>query len=280
MSANKNNKHQQKPEQTESVLERIVDNQNAGSVQQGHQLSESELARLVQYATNKELNQKQQLLDRLENKRGVLSFWYLKMPMRVLNVRSIADNQRFIHDTLRTIRSPQCPVCNQGLMMHDLNEVPMNGKVRWFCSNEAECDFDIMAEPSSNVMGMAGIENALAIAAPQIGRAKWQALTEEEKEELIEAHLLRAITYRNFLVVLFVIYFAELVLNLWWAAIMMLGFLALTGLLSVKWAYRAWQVKTGNLFTQKSMFFHWLKSARHYYSIDWVDEQDDGDNKK
>lgn len=234
-------------------------------------LSEAELIRLIRLQEAKAHTARQTpLLERMENRKGFMNFWYLKVPMRVLNVRSISDNQKFITDTLRTMRSPQCPICNKGILMHNLTEIPQDGKVLWFCSNQKTCMFGVMAEPSSKVLDMGGIEDVLQESVHVLGRNRWAALSEEEKEELIESHLFKGVLYRNFSIALIVILLIQCMFHLWVSVLMVGGLTALTALLSLKWCYRAWQIKTGNVYPQQSLFLEWVRTAHRYYSLDWV----------
>lgn len=234
-------------------------------------LTQTDLYALARLQEQKTQQTKAPLLQRLEQRKGFLNFWYIKVPLRVLNVNTISQNQKFIHDTLRTLRSPQCPMCNKGILMHDLAEVPVGGNVRWFCSEQPSCMFSVLATPSSHVMGMSGLDEVLQQSVHVLGRDRWAALSEEEKNELIENHLFKGILYRNFSIALAAILLIQCALGAWLSILMTFGLTALTLLLSFKWCYRAWQIKTGNVFPQESLFFEWLKTAEQYYSLEWVD---------
>lgn len=212
-------------------------------------------------------------IERAKESRGFLSFWYLKVPLKVLNVESIGQSQRFINDNLRAMRSPQCPLCSKGIMMHNLSEAPVGGKVLWFCSNDVGCSYSILAEPSTGLLGMSGIEKALSKSVSILGVEKWNSLTQEDKDMLVREHLFKAVLYRAFSIPLAVMVLVQSYMNLWLSLFLVIGLLLLSLLLSLKWGYRAWQVKTGNLFKQDGLFLEWIKTAPKYYSVDWVDAQ-------
>lgn len=240
------------------------------------QLDENQLLELA-YLQN-QIAEKRTLLDNIYEKKGIFHYWYVKMPTQVLNVGSIRDNQRFINDTVRTLSSPMCPICSNGLMMYNLSSEPINGKVRWFCSNKS-CTFKIWAEPATGSILMDGINKALKENVGELGKGRWESLSEEEKDELIDSHLSKAILYRNLSFLMILICLVEVCFQMWWGVSLLFSLTLLVSAISIKWGYRAWQIKTGSVFMEYSPFLDWIRTADKYYSVDWVDNVTDEVNK-
>lgn len=237
---------------------------------------EKDLARLID--NEREIQHKGSLVDRIYEKKGIFYSLYVKMPLKVLNVGSLADSQKFMRDSYRSVASPMCVLCNKGIMMHNTHHQPINGEVKWFCSNN-NCSFTIWAAPANTDIAMKDIRQKLSESVTEIGQGRWEKLTEEEKDELIQSHLSKAKMFKWTSISLAISILLELIMHWWWAASMMVGVLILTIFMSIKWCYRAWQIKTGNVFQEKSMFMEWLNGAEAYFSVDWVDQNEkEGNN--
>lgn len=212
------------------------------------------------------------LVDSIYNKSGFLHYWYIKMPSQVLSLGSLSQSQRAINDSFRALSSPICPACSNGILMHDIKEIPQDGKVLWFCSKAPTCGFNMLAPPAAGGLLMNGINDALQQNIKTLGADRWERLTETEKAELIESHLMKAVLYRNVSFIALLFCFVQAYFSIWFGLILVLMMTALGVLLSLKWGYRAWQIKTGNVYLPKSKFVWWLKNAPNFYHIGWVDE--------
>lgn len=236
----------------------------------GTRAREDELLELA-YGEQIQNLKRTKLIDKAYEGKGFLHYWYVKMPAKVLNIGSISDSQRVINDSIRAMTSPLCPMCSQGILMYNLDLKPVEGKVRWFCANEKHCNFKIWAPPSSTGLVMTGVEDVIAESMREVGRERWLALTEEEKQELIKSHLETARIYRLMAMLVAILLLAALITQMWWGVSMVVGLLLLSIGLSIKWCFNAWKIKTGNVYMPEPVFWDWLKTADKYYSVDWVD---------
>lgn len=236
----------------------------------GGALDEPELVEMAQVASD--IEYRGAIVDRLYKRKGVMYSLGVKMPLKILNVGSLSDSQRFVRDSIRGVTSPICVICNGGILMHNPNQVPVNGQVKWFCSNSL-CSFEVWAASASKDVLMLDVRKKIHTDISDLGRDRWSELSESEKQDLVVGHLSKASMLRWVSVFLFMLIIFEIVMQFWWALMMMLPVLCLAILLSLKWCYRAWQIKTGNVFMPNSMFMDWLKTAESYYSVDWVDSK-------
>lgn len=229
--------------------------------------------KLKQSEENALLYEESKAINEPKKRRGffrkVGRLYFKQVPMAILNVKSLHQNNKFIVNSIKGISSPTCIQCNQGILMYDKNKV-INNEVEWFCS---KCDFTIIAGSS-----FSSVRDELQHCLPEVVQSKrslWHDLTDQEKDELIKGHLSASKIYLfiTFLLILFFGYqiYAKSILGILFAvSVLLFAFIS-----SLKWGYRAWQVKSGNLFLAKSPFVCWLKNAKHYYSVDWVDESED-----
>lgn len=83
------------------------------------------------------------------------------------------------------------------------------------------------------------------------------------KEEISDIYLLKyGCIFVGALIVL------SLIIKFWLGTFNVIMLVSFVVLLSLKWCYRAWQIKTG-----QTGFLDWLKGAESYYSVSWVDNQ-------
>lgn len=221
---------------------------------------------------SEEIEYRDQLVDRLYKKKGFFYSMYVKMPLKIINLGSLSQSQRFVRDSYRGVSSPLCVVCNKGILMHSDNQVPVNGEVRWFCS---KCDYKVWAKPASKDLLMLDIRKKIGVGMEEVGKNRWDALTEVEKADLIDSHQFESKLYRIATCVFVSLALLEALLQWWWAFLLTAPITVYTLVQSLYWAYRAWQIKTGTLFKPHA-FINWLKTADKYYSLDWVD-QDQGE---
>lgn len=236
---------------------------------------ENDLARLID--TERDIQYKKNIVDRMYEKKGIMYSMYVKLPLRIMNVGSLKDSQKFMRDSYRSVASPMCVMCNKGIMMHSPDQLPIDGKVKWFCSND-DCGYTTWAESANSDIAMKDIRQKLNESVTDLGRGRWEKLGEEEKNELIKSHLSKARMFKLTSIGLGVAILLEMIMQWWWAASMMVGVVLLTVFMSIKWCYRAWQIKTGNVFQEKPMFIEWLNTAEDYFSVDWVDQDKKEDN--
>lgn len=237
----------------------------------GNGLSTEDLMRLAKTDEQEEfVGSKKNIAERIDNSKGFFKFWVVKVPARNLNIASLTQNQQSINDSIRALSSPICPICANGILMYNKRAIPNEqGNVKWFCSNHKDCTFTIFAEPS--LLKISAAVNNSNIR--EVGRLRWEALTVEEKDELIESHFFKAILYRSFAICLIVFLLIMAYMHFIWGMCITIMCLAYVALGSLRWCYRAWQIKTGNVYLESSPFIHWLKTAEKYYSLDWVDQE-------
>lgn len=212
---------------------------------------------------------KKSMVDQIYKKKGIFYYWTIKLPVKILNVGSILDNQKIINDNFRALSSPICPVCGKGILMYDLKKEEVNGHVLWFCSKGKSCDYEVWAEPS--VMGV--FNDDLAKRTEGVDRHKiwtdqWLKLTEPEKNDLIQSHLLSAVIYRNISFIVALVVFAQVVFKWWWSFSLSFLMLIAVILLSLRWGYFAWRIKTG-----ERGFLEWIRKSKSFYNVDWVNDK-------
>lgn len=237
------------------------------------ELPHSELIRLAQFDKEQAyLNQqgKTGLVDSIYNKKGILHYWYVKVPTKILNVGSILDNQKILNDHFRALASPICPLCEKGILMYDLKKPPVNGDVFWFCSQES-CSYHVWSEPSNTGNFNSKLKDKIALLDKKSAWTnRWKELTEIEKNELTDKHISTSVLFRNFSFLLTAIVAFEAILGFWFAVAPTFLMALAMFVVSLKWAYFAWRIKTG-----EGGFLHWLKICRSLYSVDWTDDQKD-----
>lgn len=240
--------------------------------------STSELIRMASNGKQEEeYDEKTTFVERIDQRKGFFNFWLVKVPARNMSIASLSQNQRSINDTVRALSSPICPICAEGILMYNKKAIPnTQGNVKWFCSNDKACNYSIFAEPS-----LIKINSTLSNTKIQeVGRIRWENLSEQDKAELIESHFLKANLFRSFGVclVFFVILMAYM--HMLWGVVVSMICLAYVALSSIRWCYRAWQIKTGMVYQNRSPFIDWVRSAEAYYNLDWVDQAAADQNEK
>lgn len=196
-------------------------------------------------------------------------FTYKRVPLALINYQDFERDALLLKNAYKGLRSPICPQCNNGILMYDQTSVVRN-QVEWFCSNSNLCNFSTISEPS-----FSKIEQKIQEILPSLKNAsyqKWKSLTEDEKQNLISRHLLQSKIYLFLTAIVLSIICAEILYSFYFVALLMIPLTCLTYLIALKWGYRAWQVKTGKVFLPKSPFILWLKTAKKYHNVDWVDQ--------
>lgn len=277
---------------------------------------------LIQILNDQEASRKQGgVVDYLYAKKGLMHFAFVKTPAKILNIGSIRDSQKIWKDTFRALSAPICPKCGKGTLMYNLKSSPNfeTGDVKWFCNNFKSCDFTVQAQPS--LMGVANddLRSKLDYSERSSWKHQWLNLKDDEKQELINSHLEKALLFRAGFFAIFLMYFTVfslgnfgkaslfftmpicfvfavvqnilfkkfefdrfLVIGLsffivisilsmffikfWFGGLNVIILLAFAQLLSLKWCYRAWQIKTG-----QTGFVDWFSHAESFYSVRWVD---------
>lgn len=239
-------------------------------VESGKKLSTEDLIRLASNGDENEYGENHKnLAERIDQSKGFFKFWTVKVPARNLSIASLTQNQQSINDSIRALSSPICPICANGILMFNKKAIPNElGNVRWFCSNGKECSYSIFAEPS--LLKISSVLNNSKI--QEVGRLRWEALSEEDKAELIDRHFFRANLFRSFAACLVAFILIMAYMHYIWGTVISLLCLIYIVLGSLRWCYRAWQIKTGSVYLESSAFIHWIKNAEEYYSLDWLDE--------
>ena len=275
MPSNNNLKKTDADEKTEYEIQledQIQNLREALEKSKKDELSAEDISRLSKLEEEQAyLNQENKtgVIDRIYKKKGIVHYWAVKVPAKVLNVGSIADSQKVLNDNFRALTSPICPACEKGILMYDTKKHPVNGQVIWFCGNPS-CNYQVWSTPSVAGVFNSDLNNKIkSINKHQIWREKWEKLSESDKAELIDSHLESAILYRNFTLLIAVILIIETVFKFWYAVGPTFLMVIASLLVSFKWAYFAWRIKTGDVG-----FIDWLKNCKAFYSVDWVDSPD------
>lgn len=264
----------EKTEYEKKLEEQVAGLRNALEKSTSGELSDEDLIGLSNQQRDfiyKGQESKRAAIDQIYNKKGFVYYWTVKLPVKVLNIGSIVDNQKIINDNFRALSSPICPMCGKGILMYDLKKEPVSGQVLWFCSKQKSCNYSVWAEPS--LMGI--FNEDLAKKTEGINRHKiwtdqWEKLSEEEKNDLVQNHLLSAVIYRNISFIVALVVFAQVVFKWWWSFSLSFLMLIAVILLSLRWGYFAWRIKTGH-----AGFIDWIKNAKSFYNLDWIDDKKD-----
>ncbi|HCA5183812.1 TPA: hypothetical protein MW242_003458 [Acinetobacter baumannii] len=163
--------------------------------------------------------------------------------------------------------SPNCPMCGKSILMHD-NRIPFKfkGNVVWFCGSPI-CDYEIIAPNSFNLL-----KKQIANTHYVIAQERLAMFSEAEKLALISSHFFKSKLYL-LLSLLAVVYTIYMTFMAQYKFLVLPGYLFvfLFVIYSIRWAYRAWQIRTGMLFLPNSPFLAWFRYAPSRYNLDWYD---------
>ncbi|MCP0917772.1 hypothetical protein MUB04_14650 [Acinetobacter indicus] len=215
------------------------------------------------------LLRKQRLVDRVNSRKGKRHWLFKKMPMKAASIETLANSTEELMNNVKSVNSIVCPKCSNGILMCD-NEISRNypDKVEWWCS--ASCGFKVFSLPTFKA-----IREAVKAPAYYIAQQRLANMTPEEIEKIIKEHqykskLFRVATYSFFFMAIMQVFSQQWFLVIQWLIITVLVFL-----FSLKWAYRAWQVKSKNIHLKHSPFVGWLFNAPKWFSLDWYDNNEE-----
>jgi ribosomal protein S27AE len=219
------------------------------------------------------LLRKQSLIDRINANKGKRNWLFRKMPMKATSVENLVHSTQELAGTFKAANSVVCPRCGQGILMCD-KDISRNypGKVEWWCSNK--CDFKVFALPRFK-----SVREAVKAPAYYIAQERLANMTEDDINKIIKEHqyksrLFRMMTY-GFLTMLV----WKLFQSQWFLAIQWTIMASITFLFALKWGYRAWQIKSKNVYLKHSPFIGWLTNAPKWFSLDWYDFNEEGRDK-
>lgn len=221
---------------------------------------------------NQEINdlllRKQSLIERINASNGKRNWLFLKMPMKASSVENLVNSTNELVGTVKSVNSVICPKCSNGILMCDKDiSRTYPGKVEWWCSKS--CGFKVYAHPSFKAVREAVKAPAYYIAQERLSNMTVEDINKIIKEHQYKSRLFRLMTY-GFLSMLV----WQLVQSQWFLAIQWTIMSTIAFLFSLKWAYRAWQIKSKNIHLKHSPFIGWLMNAPKWYSLDWYDNNE------
>lgn len=215
------------------------------------------------------LLRKQRLVDRINQKKGKRHWLFKKMPMKASSLETLSNSTEELIKTFKSANSIVCPKCSHGILMCD-NEISRNypGKVEWWCS--ANCGFKVFSEPTFKA-----VREAVKAPAYYIAQERLASMTPEDIEKIIKEHqykskLFRTASYGFLFMAIWQLFSQQWFLVIQWLIIMTLAYL-----FALKWAYRAWQIKSKNIHLKHSPFTGWLFNAPKWFSLNWYDENEE-----
>lgn len=226
---------------------------------------------------NQEINdlllRKQSLMERINGSRGKRNWLFRKMPMKATSVENLVNSTNELVGTIKSVNSVVCPKCSNGILMCDKDiSRTYPGKVEWWCSKT--CGFKVYAPPRFKAVREAVKAPAYYIAQERLANMTVEDINKIIKEHQYKSRLFRVMTY-SFLGMLV----WQLIQAQWFLAIQWLIMATITFLFSLKWAYRAWQIKSKNIHLKHSPFIGWLMNAPKWYTLDWYDSNEAGREK-
>lgn len=213
------------------------------------------------------LFRKQNVVQRWKNSPSKRAFVFFKMPYRATTIDNLVNSTKEIKSNYVACNSVICPNCSSGIMMRDSQINPQfQGNVEWFCSNNSNCDFIVYALPTF-------IDLKIRIKEPayDIGQMRLKAMSNIDRNELINEHMAKARMFLFASVFFFVVFFWNILFQRWILCIQFLIITLVAFAFAVKWAYRAWQIKSGNVFLKHSPFVGWFVHAPKWFSLKWYD---------
>lgn len=209
---------------------------------------------------------RQRLVDRVNQKKGKRHWLFRKMPMKASSLETLSNSTEELVKTFKAANSIVCPKCSHGILMCD-NDISREypGKIEWWCS--AKCGFKVFAQPTFKA-----VREAVKAPAYYIAQERLASMTPEQIAKIIKEHqykskLFRTATYSFLFMVIWQAFSQQWFLVIQWLIMMTLSYL-----FALKWAYRAWQLKSKNIHLKHSPFMGWLINAPKWFSLDWYDE--------
>lgn len=215
------------------------------------------------------LLKKQSLTERLNSKKGKRFYLFVKMPMKASSVENLVRSADELKSNIKAVNSVICPHCSNGILMCDRDvsrDYP--GKVEWWCSRN--CGFKVFAQPTFKA-----VKEAVKVPAYQLAQARLASMSVEERQNLISTHQYKSNLFRLAATGFFAVCIWQLVKAQWFLAIQWVIIAILAFLFAIKWGYRAWQIKSGNVHLKHAPFVAWLFNAPKWFSLNWYDEQEE-----
>lgn len=215
------------------------------------------------------LLRKQRLVDRINNKKGKRHWLFKKMPMKASSLETLANSTDELIQTVKAANSVVCPKCSHGILMCDKDisrEYP--GKVEWWCT--AKCDFKVFSQPT-----LKALREAVKAPAYYIAQERLANMTTEQIDKILKEHQYKSRLFRMTSYSFFAMAIWQLMSQQWFLVVQWLIIATLAFLFALKWAYRAWQLKSRNIHLKHSPFFGWLVNAPKWFSLKWYDENEE-----
>lgn len=211
------------------------------------------------------LLRKQRLVTQVNEKKGKRHWLFKKMPMKASSLENLANSTEELVKTFKSANSIVCPHCSHGILMCD-NEISNKypGKIEWWCS--AKCGFKIFALPTFKA-----VRDAVKAPAYYIAQERLSNMTPEQIEKIIKEHQYKSKLYRYASYGFISMAMMQAIKQQWFLIPQWLIIMVFAYLFSLKWAYRAWQLKSKNIHLKHNPFFGWLFNAPKWFSLDWYD---------
>lgn len=215
------------------------------------------------------LLRKQRLVERVNSRKGKRHWLFKKMPMKASSLENLANSTEELIQTVKAVNSIVCPKCSHGILMCD-NDISRDypGKVEWWCS--AKCDFKVFSLPTFKA-----VREAVKAPAYYIAQERLANMTPEQIQKIIKEHQYRSRLFRVATCSFLFMAIVQLFSQQWFLVAQWLIITVLVYLFALKWAYRAWQLKSKNIYLKHSPFFGWLFNAPKWFSLDWYDNSEE-----
>ena len=212
------------------------------------------------------LFKKETLVQRWKNSPSKRAFVFFKMPFRATTLDNLVNSTQEIKTNFIASYSIVCPSCSSGIMMRDKDiNKKYNGLVEWYCSS-SNCNFSVYALPTHNDLKIRIKEPAY-----EIGQVRLKSMTNEERNGLIDQHMGKSKLFRYTSFFFFIVFFWNLLFQRWVLVSHFFIIFIVTFAFSIKWSYRAWQIKSGNVYLKHAPFIGWFLHAPKWFSLDWYD---------
>lgn len=222
-----------------------------------------------QQEINDLLLRKQTLIERINSNKGKRNWLFLKMPMKATSAETIVNSTTELVGTFKAANSVVCPQCSNGILMCD-NQIARSypGNVEWWCSKS--CGFKVFAQPRFKAVREAVKAPAYYIAQQRLANMSEADINKIIKEHQYKSRLFRIMTYGFLSMIVWKLIQAQWFLVVQWSILSTIAFL-----FALKWGYRAWQIKSKNIYLKHSPFIGWLVNAPKWFTLDWYDSNEE-----
>mgnify|MGYP001056113911 CR=1 FL=1 len=191
-------------------------------------------------------------------------FTFVSMPLSILGVNQLRAGNATITSLWKSVVSPACPECDQGVMLRQgssadaVTEVEPDGGVvtlyPWRCT---KCSFGFLEVDDLKVVREGCIRHRNERVA-----AEMTTIEAEERAAIARGHRMQSRAFFGAAAVALIGFLYMLASGAsFLLAVNWLSFAFLFWVFALKKSYRAWQVTTGTLFVEGA-FWHWLKHEK------------------